>query len=146
MFDSVLHTDRIISAFTTGDDYAEIFTRHGVLPTNYHGPSAIHTLILDACAKKGLPGASLWCHCPAYLQGIVHHGMLIQLTRVLADMLVGFPGDPKAGIVMEGFGNPDSGADRRQPQTRGASWIGFARKNARESCKIWKKKKRSRPM
>ncbi len=87
MFDSVLHTDRIISAFTTGDDYAEIFTRHGVLPTSYRGPSAIHTLILDACAKKGLPGASLWCHCPAYLQGIVHHGMLIQLTRVLADML-----------------------------------------------------------
>ena len=86
MFDSVLHTDRILSAFTTGDDYAEILTRHGVLPINYRGPSAIHTLLLDACAKKGLPAASLWCHCPAYLQGITHHGMLIQLARVLADM------------------------------------------------------------
>ena len=87
MFDSVLHTDRIISAFTTGDDYAEIFGRHGVLPINYRGPSAIHTLILEACEKRGLPGASLWCHCPAYLQGITHHGMLIQLARVLADMV-----------------------------------------------------------
>jgi proteasome assembly chaperone (PAC2) family protein len=87
MFDSVLHTDRIISAFATGDDYAEIFTRHGVLPINYHGPSAIHTLILEACRKKGLPAASLWCHCPAYLQGITHHGILIQLARVLADMV-----------------------------------------------------------
>lgn len=86
MFDSVLHTDRILSAFTTGDDYAEIFTRHGVLPINYRGPSAIHTLLLDAFAKRGLPAASLWCHCPAYLQGITHHGMLIQLARVLADM------------------------------------------------------------
>jgi len=87
MFDSVLHTDRIISAFTNGDDYAEIFSRHGVPPINYHGPSAIHTLLLDACTKKGLPAASLWCHCPAYLQGITHHGMLIQLAGVLADMV-----------------------------------------------------------
>jgi len=87
MFDSVLHTDRIISAFTTGRDYAEIFSRHEVLPINYRGPSAIHTLLLDACAKRGLPAASLWCHCPAYLQGITHHGMLIQLARVLADMV-----------------------------------------------------------
>jgi proteasome assembly chaperone (PAC2) family protein len=87
MFDSVLHTDRMISAFTTGDEYAEIFTRYGVLPINYHGPSAIHTLILDACRKRGLPGASLWCHCPAYLQGITHHGMLIQLAKVLSDMV-----------------------------------------------------------
>jgi proteasome assembly chaperone (PAC2) family protein len=86
MFDNVLHTDRIISAAATGDDHAETFGRHGVLPINYHGPSAIHTLLLDACQRQNLSGASLWCHCPAYLQGITHHGIMLSLARLLAEM------------------------------------------------------------
>ncbi|HSO21176.1 MAG TPA: PAC2 family protein [Desulfosarcina sp.] len=86
MFDSVLHTDRIVSSLATGADFDGVFDRHGVIPINYHGPSAIHTLILDACRKRGMTGASLWSHCPAYLQGITHHGMMLQLAGLLADM------------------------------------------------------------
>jgi len=86
MFDHVLHTDRIISAATTGGEYADILSRHGVLSVNYRGPGAIHTVILEACRKQGLPGASLWCHCPAYLQGIIHHGIMLPLARLLADL------------------------------------------------------------
>ena len=86
MFDNVLHTDRIISAVTTGSDFEGIFNRHRVIPVNYHGPSAIHTMILDACRKRAIVGASLWSHCPAYLQGITHHGMTLQLARLLPDM------------------------------------------------------------
>lgn len=86
MFDSVLHTDRIISSLTTGGDFNIIFDRHGVIPVNYQGPSAIHTIILDACRKRGMAGASLWSHCPAYLQGITHHGMMLQLAKLLTDM------------------------------------------------------------
>ena len=87
MFDHVLHTDRIISAATTGEDQTDVFNHHGVLPINYQGPSAIHTVILEACRKQGLAGASLWCHCPAYLQGITHHGIMLHLTRLLVDMV-----------------------------------------------------------
>jgi proteasome assembly chaperone (PAC2) family protein len=86
MFDNVLHTDRIISAVTTGSDFASVVSQHRVIPVNYHGPSAIHTIILDACRRRAVVGASLWCHCPAYLQGITHHGMMHQLTRLLSDM------------------------------------------------------------
>ena len=86
MFDNVLHTDRIISAAATGSDYAHIFSRHGVVPINYQGPSAIHTIILETCRKQGLLGASFWSHCPAYLQGITHHGMMLQLARLLSDI------------------------------------------------------------
>ena len=87
MFDHVLHTDRIISAATTGIDFSGIFKRFGVVSIDYQGPSAIHTLILDVCRKRGITGASLWCHCPAYLQGITHHGLMIQLGRLLAEMI-----------------------------------------------------------
>lgn len=86
MMDNVLHTDRIISAVSSSNDFEGVLERHGVLPVNYHGPSAIHTLILDACRKRAVPGVSLWSHCPAYLQGISHHGMMHQLAVLLADM------------------------------------------------------------
>lgn len=86
MFDNVLHTDRIISAATTGSDFEGVVSRYRVIPINYHGPSAIHTIILEACRQRAVGGASLWCHCPAYLQGITHHGLMLQLARLLSDM------------------------------------------------------------
>lgn len=86
MFDTVLHTDRIISGAATDHDFKEVFERLGVIPINYHGPSAIHTLIMEACRQREVVGASLWCHCPAYLQGIAHHGMMLQLARLLSEM------------------------------------------------------------
>ncbi|MCB2148612.1 MAG: PAC2 family protein [Deltaproteobacteria bacterium] len=86
MFDNVLHTDRIISAVTTGSFFEGAVGRHRVVPIDYHGPSAIHTTILEACRKRAVAGASLWSHCPVYLQGITHHGMMLQLVRLLTDM------------------------------------------------------------
>jgi len=86
MFDNVLHTDRIISAVTTGSDFEGAVGRHRVIPINYQGPSAIHTIILEACRKRAVAGASLWCHCPVYLQGITHHGLMLQLIQLLTDM------------------------------------------------------------
>jgi len=86
MFDHVLHTDRLVSAATTGEDQSHILNHHGVLPVNYQGPGAIHTVLLEACRKQGLPGASLWCHCPAYLQGITHYGIMLHLARLLAKL------------------------------------------------------------
>ena len=86
MFDNVLHTDRMVSAVATGKEFQGAFSRHRVIPISYHGPSAIHTIILEACRKRERAGASLWCHCPAYLQGITHHGLMCELARLLADM------------------------------------------------------------
>lgn len=87
LLDHVLHTDRIISAATTGIDFSGVFERYSVNPINYHGPCTIHTLILDECRKREIAGISLWCHCPAYVQGITHHGMMIHLGRLLAEMI-----------------------------------------------------------
>jgi proteasome assembly chaperone (PAC2) family protein len=86
MFDNVLHTDRMISAVTTGSDFEGAVSRQRLIPITYHGPSAIHTIILEACRKRAVAGASLWAHCPAYLQGITHHGMMLEVVRLMADM------------------------------------------------------------
>jgi proteasome assembly chaperone (PAC2) family protein len=86
MFDNVLHTDRIISAVTTGSQFEGAVGRNRLTPVDYHGPSAIHTIILEACRKRAVAGASLWGHCPAYLQSITHHGLMITFVRLLADM------------------------------------------------------------
>jgi proteasome assembly chaperone (PAC2) family protein len=87
LLDHVLHTDRIISAATTDIDYSSLFKRYGVIPFNYQGPCTIHTLILDECRKRKIAGVSLWCHCPAYVQGVTHYGLMIHLGRLLAEMI-----------------------------------------------------------
>jgi proteasome assembly chaperone (PAC2) family protein len=87
LLDHVLHMDRIITAAATGVDYSDVFKRYHVGPVNYHGPCSIHNLILDQCRKREIAGVSLWGHCPAYVQGITHYGLMIHLGRLLAEMI-----------------------------------------------------------
>ena len=87
LLDHVLHTDRIITAASTGIDLSGVFKRYAVGPVNYQGPCSIHPLILDQCRKRGIAGVNLWGHCPAYVQGVTHYGLMIHLARLLAEML-----------------------------------------------------------
>ena len=36
--------------------------------------------------KQGLLAVSLWCHCPYYLQGTTHYGLLSQLAGLLSSI------------------------------------------------------------
>jgi proteasome assembly chaperone (PAC2) family protein len=86
MYDNVLHSDRVISAIASSEDLLARLQEKDVLPINYRGPSAIHSTIHAGALKRGLPCISLWCHCPYYLQGTTHFGLLSQLGSLLSDL------------------------------------------------------------
>jgi len=81
--------DRIISAIASGDAHTPTLNENDVLPINYQGPSAIHSTIHSEAQKRGFECLSLWCHCPYYLQGATHFGLLSHLGALLSS-LVGF--------------------------------------------------------
>jgi proteasome assembly chaperone (PAC2) family protein len=84
MFDNVLHTDRTISALVSNDALKSLLVQKGVQPISYHGPSTIHSTIHWEGQKRGFECLSLWCHCPYYLQGTTHFGLLSALGNLLA--------------------------------------------------------------
>lgn len=43
--------------------------KHGILPSNYSGPSSVHGLILEEARRRGIPALSLWGHVPSYFPG-----------------------------------------------------------------------------
>jgi proteasome assembly chaperone (PAC2) family protein len=86
MYDSVLHTDRIISGVASSEALLQRLVEKGVIPINYHGPSAIHSTLHSGALKRGLACLSLWCHCPYYLQGATHFGLLSELCMLVSDL------------------------------------------------------------
>ncbi|MBW1851676.1 MAG: PAC2 family protein, partial [Deltaproteobacteria bacterium] len=68
MYDDVLHSDRIISAFASNEDLLSKLKQKGILPINYNGPGGIHSTLHSEGQKRGFQCISLWCHCPYYLQ------------------------------------------------------------------------------
>ncbi|MFZ0449557.1 MAG: PAC2 family protein [Desulfatiglandaceae bacterium] len=83
MFDSVLHTDTIISGIASSKTLFANLAEKDVLPINYQGPSAIHSIIQASAEKKGFDCMSLWTHSPYYLQGATHYGLLSHLGSLL---------------------------------------------------------------
>ena len=84
MYDNVLHTDTVISGTASSRELLEELKGQGVTTVNYQGPSAIHSTIHAEAKKKGLDCLSLWCHCPYYLQGTTHFGMMAKLGKLLS--------------------------------------------------------------
>jgi proteasome assembly chaperone (PAC2) family protein len=84
MYDNVLHTDTVISAVASNREILERLKARKVISVNYKGPSAIHSTLLLEAQKTGLDCISLWCHCPYYLQGTMHFGLMSQMASLLA--------------------------------------------------------------
>lgn len=84
MYDHVLHTDRILSAIASNADLTSMLKQKGVNSISYQGPSAIHSTIHAEGVKRDFTCMSLWCHCPYYLQGTTHFGILAHLGKLLA--------------------------------------------------------------
>ena len=87
MYDNVLHTDRIISGLASTKDTLSELKERRINPISYQGPAAIHSIIQSEGARKGFKCISLWSHCPYYLQGTTHFGLLAYLGETLAAML-----------------------------------------------------------
>lgn len=86
MYDQVLHTDRIISGVTSGQKLMDGLRANSVNAIGYSGPTAIHSIIHSLGQQRGLDSISLWCHCPYYLQGVMHFGLLSRLAEVLMSL------------------------------------------------------------
>ena len=89
MYDNVLHSDVIVSGIASDEGLSERLRNLDILPINYQGPSAVHSTIQAAAEKAGISCTSLWCHCPYYLQGATHFGLLSHLGS-LVSALAGF--------------------------------------------------------
>ena len=63
-----------------------ILNQKGVNPISYQGPTAIHSIIQYEGTKKGFECISLWSHCPYYLQGTTHFGILSHLGGLIAGL------------------------------------------------------------
>jgi len=86
MYDNVLHTDRIISGVGSTPEMLAHLQQHNVNAISYQGPSAIHSIIQSEGTKRGFECFSLWCHCPYYLQGTTHFGLLSHLGGLMAKL------------------------------------------------------------
>ncbi|MEW6670176.1 MAG: PAC2 family protein [Thermodesulfobacteriota bacterium] len=83
MYDNVLHSDRIVSALASDPELFNRLKQKNVVPVSYQGPSAIHSVIQSEGAGRGFKCVSLWCHCPYYLQGVTHFGIMSHLASLL---------------------------------------------------------------
>jgi len=86
MYDNVLHTDTIVSALASSEELLAKLKEQNVITINYKGPGAIHSTIHHEAKKRGFDCLSLWCHCPYYLQGTTHYGLLSHLGALLSSL------------------------------------------------------------
>ena len=85
MYDNVLHTDTVISTLASSKELLLSFSEgKKVITIDYKGPGAIHSTIQSEAKNRGVECISLWCHCPSYLQGTTHFGLLSHLGSLLS--------------------------------------------------------------
>ena len=87
MYDNVLHTDRILSGVASSQEMLSDLKQKRINFISYQGPSAIHSIIQSEGTKKGFACISLWSHCPYYLQGTTHFGILSYLGEFIAGLV-----------------------------------------------------------
>ncbi len=86
MYDSVLHTERLISGIASDDDLFNRLAAADIMPIDYQGPGAVHTVLQSEGQKRRFRCVSLWGHCPFYLENTVHYGLLASLAERLAGL------------------------------------------------------------
>jgi len=119
MYDNVLHTDKIFSAVATSKDLLMKIKQTNVREIGYRGPGAIHSTLQDEARKQNLECVSIWCHCPYYLQGTTHFGLLSHLGSLLSSFL-GFTLDVKElEIAWEDLSKQIQGIVEKNPELQG---------------------------
>jgi len=86
MYDNVLHSDVVISGIASTQLLLNTLQKKNILPISYNGPSAIHSVFHSKGHEMGFECVSLWCHCPYYLQGTTHFGLVSALGEVISSL------------------------------------------------------------
>jgi proteasome assembly chaperone (PAC2) family protein len=84
MYDNVLHTETVFSGIASSAKLLSEISEKRVLSISYEGPTAVHSILHSEAIQKGLQSVCIWCHCPYYLQGTTHFGLLSHLGSLLA--------------------------------------------------------------
>ncbi len=87
MYDSVLHTDAVLSAIASDADHLKELDALHIRPVSYHGPTAIHSILHRKARERSLKASSLWTHCPYYLEGTTHPGLVAATVGTLTRLL-----------------------------------------------------------
>ena len=86
-YDQVPHTvEPKVTAVVSDLELREELKKYNIEPTEYQGPSSIHTVLLAAAEKRNIKSVSLWGHAPHYIQvknPKVCYGILKGLTKML---------------------------------------------------------------
>jgi len=85
MYDHVLHTDTMISVVASDEQLLETLKEKKAYTITYKGPSSIHSTLHAEAKKQGFKCVAMYCHCPYYLQGTTHFGLLSYAGEFLAD-------------------------------------------------------------
>lgn len=85
MLDNVLHTDTFISVVASNSDLINRMQEKKAQLINYKGQSSIHSTLHYEAKKQGFDCLSLYCHCPYYLQGVTHFGLLAYLCEFYSE-------------------------------------------------------------
>jgi proteasome assembly chaperone (PAC2) family protein len=94
LYDGVLHTDALISGIAGDLAHLQQLDAFGIRPITYHGPSAIHSILHRQACKRRVKASSLWTHCPYYLEGTSHPGLIAATAETVA-RIVGLPIDTR---------------------------------------------------
>ena len=85
-FDNVLHTDTVISAVASNSALLSTLYTENIRYADYSGQGGIHSALSFEAQKRKIDFIDLWCHCPQYLQGTTHFGMLYKLGNILSEI------------------------------------------------------------
>jgi proteasome assembly chaperone (PAC2) family protein len=71
LIDRIPHTiEPLVSGVATAPQLVEEMKLHGIEPTDYVGPSGIHSLMISECTRRGVSALSLWGHTPSYIKDV----------------------------------------------------------------------------
>ena len=88
MYDRIPHTrETRVSGLVTEESLLPLLGERGLLGTSYQGPSSIHTAMLTAFARQGIPGVSLWAHASFYVQVVANPKATLALLNRLLPLL-----------------------------------------------------------
>jgi proteasome assembly chaperone (PAC2) family protein len=85
MYDHILHSDTMISVVASNQKLLETLKEKKAYTINYKGPSSIHSTLHAEAKRQGFECVAMYCHCPYYLQGTTHFGLLSYAGAFLAE-------------------------------------------------------------
>ena len=118
LLDAVPHTrEPRVTGRASSPELAQKVEWLGIRESGYQGPTGIHSAFMDSCNEKGLVHASIWGHCPHYINKspnpVVSRAILARLSS-----LVEFTIDlEELRIAAETFEAEVSESNSKQPDT-----------------------------